>query len=376
MTHFSARVFSPRWLLVGFATLAGGLAVFFALRNLPAHGASAGAKDPVEPLATAEASLGFADSKAAAAGLAGERPPYETTAVQVERRHSTLRLTGSLTADEQSDVASNATGMVAEIRVDRGSVVRKGDVLIQLDPTDAKNHLDEGLALVEELKARLSITDPNAPFAAEDQPDVKLAKAAAGLAKSRHQRADILLPQRAISLDDCEQIRSDHECAVERYEQALQQVRQTYQSYKTAVVRLAALRKAVADTTIRAPFDGVVTEKHVNVGEQVVSGFIVSKIISVVKIDPLRLSLTVPQQNMGEIRAGQKVWFQVDSFPGRTFAAEVRYITPVLTDDTRSLVVEAVIGQSRSAVAAGNVRRGRIGIARAAGRDCSCRPAR
>jgi RND family efflux transporter MFP subunit len=342
MARFALCVFSRRWLLFGCVSAAGGLAVFLALRNLPAHGASAGVKTPAEPPAAAEASLGFANAKAAATDRAGETPPYETTAVQVERRHTTLRLTGSLAADEQSDVASNATGMVAEIRVDRGSVVRKADVLIQLDPTDAKNRLDEGLALVEELKARLSITDPNAPFVAEKQPDVKLAKAATGLAKSRHERADILLPQRAISLDDCEQIRSDHECAVERYEQALQQVRQTYQSYKTAVVRLAALRKAVADTTIRAPFDGVVTEKHVNVGEQVVSGFIVSKIITVVKIDPLRISLTVPQQNVGAIREGQKVSFQVDSFPGRTFTAEVRYITPVLSDDTRSLVVEAV----------------------------------
>ena len=53
-------------------------------------------------------------------------------------------------------------------------------MLIQLDPTDAENHLNEGLALVEELKARLSIKDPDAPFVAEDQPDVKLAKAAMG----------------------------------------------------------------------------------------------------------------------------------------------------------------------------------------------------
>jgi RND family efflux transporter MFP subunit len=342
MRLFSVLVPRHRWLLAGCVTVAAGLGVFFALRNLPAHGASGAIENAARPLGVSEASLGFADSEALNHGRAGQQPPYEITGVQVERRHSTLRLTGSLAADEQSDVASNATGMVAEIRVDRGSAVRKGDVLIQLDPTDAKNRLDEGVALVEELKARLSIADPNTPFVAEDQPDVKLAKAATGLAKSRHQRAEVLLPQRAISLDDCEQIRADHQCAVERYEQALQQVRQTYQSYKTAVVRLAALRKAVADTTIRAPFDGIVTEKHVNVGEQVVSGFIVSKIITVVKIDPLRISLTVPQQSVGEIRVGQKVFFQVDSFPGKTFTAEVRYITPVLTEDTRTLVVEAL----------------------------------
>ena len=59
-------------------------------------------------------------------------------------------------ADEQSNVASNVNGIVAEVRVDRGSVVKNGDVLVQLDPTDAKNKLAEGMALVDELKAKLS----------------------------------------------------------------------------------------------------------------------------------------------------------------------------------------------------------------------------
>jgi RND family efflux transporter MFP subunit len=332
-----------RWLLAGGLSVGVALGVLFALRNLPANGASETQTSPHAAAASSgKAALGYADANKSGNNLTQGEQAYETTGVEVVKHHTVLRLTGSLAADEQSDVASNATGMVAEVRVDRGSVVKKGDVLVQLDPTDAQNHLDEGLALVEELKAKLSISDTHVPFLVAEQPDVQLAKVSMDLAESRRKRANVLLPQKAISLDECEQIRAEHGCAVQRYQQALQQVNQTYQSYKTAVVRLAALHKAVADTTIKAPFDGVVVEKHVGLGEQVVANFIVSKIITMVRINPLRVSLTVPQQSIGQVRAGQKVRFAVDSFPEKTFTAEVRYITPVVTGDTRSLVVEAM----------------------------------
>ena len=81
----------------------------------------------------------------------------ETVPVEVVQRSDMLRLTGSLMADERSSVASNTSGIAAEVRVDRGSLVRKNDVLVQIDPTDAKNKLAEGQAMLDELKARLGL---------------------------------------------------------------------------------------------------------------------------------------------------------------------------------------------------------------------------
>ena len=68
-----------------------------------------------------------------------------------------------------------------------------------------------------------------------------------------------------------------------------------------------------------------------------------TKVVTLVRIDPLRLSLTVPQQDIGCIQPGQAVRFHVDSFPDRTFDATVRFIAPVVTHDTRSMVVEAIV---------------------------------
>jgi RND family efflux transporter MFP subunit len=341
MRWLMASVRNRRWMLVACFFIIGGSVLFFALRRLPAKEADKSNSAQTAANEGGKANLAYADGRLSRKE-AGQTVPYETVGVEVAKHRKTLRVTGSLAGDELSNVASNVNGIVIEIRVDRGSVVKKGDVLVQLDPTDPRNRLSEGLALVEELKAKLSLDDSSASFVAEEQPEVKLAKAALGLANSRRKRAENLLPQKAISLDEYEQIRAEADCAEQRCQQAILQIKQTYQSYKTNVARLAALRKAVADTTILAPFDGLVVEKHVALGEQVTGGFIASKVITIVKTNPLRISLTVPQQHIGQIAAGQKVSFQVDSFPEKTFEAEIRYISPTVSSDTRSLLVEAV----------------------------------
>jgi membrane fusion protein (multidrug efflux system) len=124
---------------------------------------------------------------------------------------------------------------------------------------------------------------------------------------------------------------------------ALLQAKQWYQSYRSATTHLVTLRKAVDDCSIRAPFDGWVAERNVSVGERVIAIFPGAKLVTMLRIDPLRLSLTVPEQEMAAVKAGQTVTFRTDAFPGRTFQGTVRYITPQLISDSRSLCVEAVV---------------------------------
>ena len=95
------------------------------------------------------------------------------------------------------------------------------------------------------------------------------------------------------------------------------QAKQLYQSYRSAVTHLVTLRKAVDDCSIRAPFDGWVAERDISVGERVIALFPGAKLVTLLRIDPLRLSLTVPQQEMAQIKIGQTVTFQTDAFPGQ-----------------------------------------------------------
>lgn len=330
---------NKRWLLLGGLALGAAGALFAAQAKLSAWGATAKAKLGIaEPSAQQEASAGSSQE-----GKKAAPRPTPTVAVEVVAKNETLRVTGSLMPDEKSSVASNASGIAAEVRCDRGSVVKKGDVLVQIDPTDAKNKLVEGQALVEELRVRLGLDEGPEPFDPLEQPEVKQARASLDLAMANFKRSEELHGKRVVSTEAFEQARTEYDLASSRYRQTLKQVRQSYQIYKTALARLAILEKAVEDTTIRAPFDGWVAERLVSVGEQISSGMQATKVVTLVRVDPLRLSLTVPQQSIGAVQPGQKVLFQVDSFPGRTFEGSVRYITPIVNSETRSLVVEAVV---------------------------------
>jgi RND family efflux transporter MFP subunit len=302
--------------------------------------ATGGASDSTAGKAT----LGFvSDGGAAARGGKNATARLQVVPVEVVQSSDILRLTGTLIADERSSVASNTSGIAAEVRVDRGSLVRKNDVLVQIDPTDAKNKLTEGLAMLNELKARLGLEGDLTHFNPEEQPEVRLAKASADLAELNLKRAKEMYGKKVISTEAYDQTRTEYELATQRYRQSLLLIKQAYQVCKTAEAKLAILEKAVADTTIRAPFDGWVAEKLVAVGEQISSGMQATKVVTLVRIDPLRLSLVVPQQNIGCIQPGQAVRFYVDSFPDRTFNATVRYIAPVVTNDTRSMFVEALV---------------------------------
>jgi len=107
-----------------------------------------------------------------------------------------------------------------------------------------------------------------------------------------------------------------------------------------ARARVALARKAVDDTVVRAPFEGVVGERFVSVGDYVTRG---TKVASVMRIDPIRVELTVPEQYIGEVAVGRAVSLEVNAYPGRTFTGQVRYVSPGLRVDSRALVVEAVV---------------------------------
>jgi membrane fusion protein (multidrug efflux system) len=271
--------------------------------------------------------------------------PLQTAKVEVLEEDTAIRLTGSLAADERSDIAPNVGGIVDKIFVDRGSVVEKGEVLVQVDSRDAKNMLAEGEAGLEELKAALGMTDPSAPYKVDDHPAVKMAKAALDLTDINFKRFTDLHEKGAISRAAFDQSRTEHEAAVQRHQQALYQARQLYQSYHTAQAKIDMLKKNLLDTTIIAPFSGWVAEKYVSPGERVstMPGAAGGKICTLVKLDPLRLILTVPQQSIGLIKQGQKVEFTVDSFPDRIYTGEIHYIGTSLENMSRSLTIEAIV---------------------------------
>ena len=114
---------------------------------------------------------------------------------------------------------------------------------------------------------------------------------------------------------------------------------QSYRSLEAARARVVLARKAAADTSIRAPFSGHVAERVVSVGDYVTRG---ARVATIVRVDPMRIELTIPEQSVSLIKVGQPVRVAVEAYPGESFTATVRYVSPSLRADQRALTVEAI----------------------------------
>jgi membrane fusion protein, multidrug efflux system len=249
-----------------------------------------------------------------------------------------LRVTGSLMADAQAEVSAETAGRVIETPVERGSKVSQGALLVRVSPSETTAQLREAEANAAQIEARLGLVEGQ-PFDRTRVPDVMTAKASLELADSEFKRMQALLDQKVIAQSEFDQRRTQLEAARQSYQAAQNLAEQSYRSLEAARARVALARKAVADTAVRAPITGLVVERLVSVGDYVTRG---QRVATVVRIDPLRVELTVPEQQVSLVKVGQQVRLTVDAYPGQEFPATVRFVSPALRSDQRALTVEAI----------------------------------
>ena len=250
-----------------------------------------------------------------------------------------IRATGSLMAEEQADVAAETAGRVVAANIERGSPVSQGSELIKLSATETEAQLKEAEANAAQLEARLGITAGGA-LDVNAVPEVQNAKAGADLAQAEFARIKSLLDQRVVSQSEYDQRRTQAEAARQQHEAAKNGAAQQYQMLQAARARVSLAHKAFADTVVRAPFIGVVAQRLVTTGDYVTKGM---KVAIVVRVNPLRVQLTVPEQAVSSMAVGQPVTFEVDAYPGRRFEGKVKYVSPALQADQRALTVEALV---------------------------------
>jgi|RhiMetdeSRZDD1v2_1073273.scaffolds.fasta_scaffold175874_1 membrane fusion protein, multidrug efflux system len=254
-----------------------------------------------------------------------------------------IRATGTLMAEEQADVAAETAGRVVSAPIERGTPVSQAAELVRLSATETDAQLKEADANAAQIEARLGLTPGNA-FDPNAVPEVQNAKAGYDLAESEFARIKSLLDQRVVSQSEYDQRRTQAEAARQQYEAAKNGATQQYQSLQAARARVALARKAFADTVVRAPFNGVVAQRLVSTGDYVTRG---TKVAVVVRVNPLRVQMTVPEQFVSAVGVGQRVMFVVDAYPGREFAGTVKYVAPALQADQRALTIEAVVPNPR-----------------------------
>jgi multidrug efflux pump subunit AcrA (membrane-fusion protein) len=261
-----------------------------------------------------------------------------TAAVESRPVERYLRVTGSLAADEQAEVSAETAGRIVDTPVERGTRVAAGAILVRISATETSAQLQEAEANAAQIEARLGVS-ADQPFDPERVPDVRTAKASLDLAEAEFERIRSLLDQNVVSRSEYDQRRAQVDSARQQYQSARNAAEQSYRALHAARARVALARKSVADTAVRAPFAGLVAERAVSVGDYVSRG---TRVATVVRIDPIRVELTVPEQSVSLIQAGQTVRLTVDAYPGEEFIAKVRYVSPSLAAQQRALTVEAI----------------------------------
>lgn len=225
-----------------------------------------------------------------------------------------IEATGSFQPDESSDVAPESSGRVTETPVDVGQHVAKGAVLIRIQAVDANLRLQESRASLERAEANL-----------------KLAESQNSLAQTTARRNEALLKGGLVPQTTADEARTQAETSANTVLVARATVSQSR-------AQLALAQKAVNDVVVIAPFAGYVSARSVAAGEFVQPS---TAVVTLLRIDPLRLQLTIPSVQAGDIAAGQAVIARVDAFPGKTFEGKISSVNPQIAAESRSFTVEA-----------------------------------
>ena len=248
------------------------------------------------------------------AGIAGWRlqtPRVDTARVQsvtMAQASTILTATGYTYARRKANVGAKIVGRIVELRVDEGDTVRAGDIIVRLDSRD----LD---AATQQAEARLAEKKANLADALRE--------------KNRQQR----LFEKEVVAEEA------RDAASTRLELAEAQV-------LTAEAELAAARAQLDYATIRAPLDGVVIEKNVELGEMVAPGGFTTQqstgaLVRIADLTSLEVEADINESYIARLHVGQPAEVQVDAVPDRTYRGRLRQIVP--TGDRQKAVVEVKV---------------------------------
>ena len=314
-----------------------------------------------------------------------QKSPVQITASPAVARQipSFIEGTGSFVADETTDVAPKVSGQVVSTFVNVGDFVQRGQVVARLDDKDArlrleqsKSALNQAEVAVKQAAARLGIS-ANGRFDPANSPEVQSAYQNylalvqdAKLAAVNEQRYANLLKTGDTSRLTYDQQRTNAEttnarakAALKTYENSKNLAAQNYQGIASAQAGVANAQtqvdianKAISDAVIYAPFSGAIDERPVSVGEYVTPS---SKIATIVRTSPIKLSLPLPEIEAGKVTVGMGMSASVAAYTEQNFAGRVAAIQPSLNSDSRSIIIEGEFINSE-----GKLKPGMFGTAR------------
>jgi RND family efflux transporter MFP subunit len=289
------------------------------------------------------ASLGCSKDDGGAKPEKAKEGPKQVKLVAVEQRslERTIEISGNLAADELVVVAVKVPGRLASVDIDLASPVKEGDVVAHIEATDYRLRVDQVLAAVAQARVQLGLTPEGTDDAVEVDSTalVKQAQATHEEARLALSRAQSLSQEGLTTGAQLDAAQATFLRAETSVQAAREEIRQRQASLRQRRSELRQAQQQLADAVIRSPITGVVQARRANTGEFVAAG---APIADVVRIDPLRLKLAIPERDASSVKQGHLVHLQVDGDP-KLYDGAIARIAPALDQQNRTLAVEADI---------------------------------
>ena len=239
-------------------------------------------------------------------GKKEEKVTFDTAKVEKKDIHTSITATGTIEPVTSVTVGTQVSGIVSKLFVDYNSVVKKGQVIAELDKTNLISELNTAKANLSSAQSTLNYETTN------------------------FQRYQTLYDKGLVSANDYENARLS-------YDKARQQVATSRESVQKAQTNLGY-------ATITSPIDGVVLSKSVEEGQTVAASFNTPELFTIAKdLTDMRVIADIDEADIGGVKEGQRVTFTVDAFPDDHFEGAVTQVRQQATTESNVVTYQVVI---------------------------------
>lgn len=249
-------------------------------------------------------------------------PPVMVVPAETRDLVERIEATGQLLAQAEAAVAAQVGGEVTGLRADEGSAVSRGQVIIEIDPERRQLEVDSARARL--VQAQAEQEEANREARRLEQLHARGAASQSQLDEAHTARS--LARSRAVG----------------------------------AEAELGLAQRALADSSVVAPFDGLIGRRYVNVGEFVSPG---QKLFDLVALDPIEVEFHLPEADSSRVKVGDPVEVRVSPYPDEAFHADVTVVSPTIDEATRTLRVKGVLANPEGRLRPGLFARVDLGVA-------------
>jgi RND family efflux transporter MFP subunit len=280
------------------------------------------------------------------------------SAVRFKQIQRSVESVGTLFPYEEVLISAEIEGKVDQVNVDLGDRVTPGQVLVQISDEEQLYILAQNEAQLRMSLERLGLkNEADRVTDVRQTPEVRRAEAERFEAEQRYKRVRELVEQGIGAKTELDQASGRYQAASAAFDATINQARNLVQEVERFKAVVDLQRKKLRDTSVRAPFAASVKERQVSVGLYVRPN---TPLLTLVKTDPIRLRLDVPERMAPWVKEGQVADVSVEAFLDRKFQGRIWRISPTVDQSKRTFVVEALIANPNAALKPGSYARARV----------------